>query len=407
MASYYTIIAGKRYSASLVNNAKFRTRGAGDGRISLQDAQDLWQIAQDGGRITEIEEDTLAYLLEGFNWTGAAKSWLEETLSTEVAKTKTYYQVIDGLRYDRRALAEADKSVAGQGDGRISVDDAEKILPLLGDLGNITVVEERTIKYMLSHYKWTPEAEKWFRERVDAISKQSDMESELLHIMQSEYGFQKLSFDYYKSEALYQVLEFVNNIDLPGALRKALDSLLNDASERSFLNNFSYVEAPKEYLEEGRLVLLPGDIASERTLSSFPSPNRGESVTENWIFGLELFDLTDDIYWVIVPRNGKGPVYNYVGGPNVGDLYHIIEEDAFFTFAVEACDVPLPKTMVEMQDPTGKNILSKSDEGGNVLVTGPEGTYSIHVFAGLRSKSEKFRWDGKGKEQVSNVVLDC
>ena len=60
----YQFINGQRYEASLISNGLFRVKGAGDDRISLQDARDLWKIALDGGRITEIEENTLHYLME-------------------------------------------------------------------------------------------------------------------------------------------------------------------------------------------------------------------------------------------------------------------------------------------------------------------------------------------------------
>lgn len=407
MSSYYAIIAGNRYNASLINNARFRTRGSGDGRISVQDAQELWRIAMDGGRITEIEEDTIAYLLEAFNWTDAARTWLEKEMSVEVEKIKSYYQVIDGLRYDRKILQEADRRVAGQGDGRISLDDAEMLLPLVGDFGDVTIVEERTLQYLFDNYKWTPEAESWFRTKVDPISKQSSVGPLLLHIMESEYGFQQLPFAYYEAEAVQQMLDHENKVSLPNALRKALDSLLNDTGEKTFRSIGYSSEPPKEFLEGGRLVLLPGDMASEPSLSSFPAPSRGESIRENWIFGLELFDLTDDIFWIIVPRDGSGPAYNYIGGPNVGDIYHVVEEDAYFTIQVLSCDEPYPDITVDVQDPTGKYIVSKSDADGKVLITGPAGNYSIYASNGWSAQSKSFQWDGKGTDQTRDIVLDC
>lgn len=407
MSNYYAIIAGKRYNASLLNNATFRTRGSGDGRISIQDAQDLWQLAMDGGRITEIEEETIAYLLATYNWTDAAKNWITEEMSVEVEKIKSYYKVIDGLRYDRNILEEADRRIAGQGDGRISLDDAERLLPLFGDFGDVTIVEERTLQFILNTYTWTPEAEAWFLEKVNRISKQSSIEPLLLQIMKSEFGFQQLTFAYFKSEALQQMLDFENKVSLPDALRQALNSLLNDSSDKSF-GSISYSSEPRQvFLEGGRLVLLPGDMSSESSLSSFPSPNQGESIRENWIFGLELFDLTDDIFWMIVSRDGSVPAYNYIGGPNVGDNYHIIEGDTYFTIVVKSCDEPYPNITVDVQDPTGKYISGKSDAEGKVLITGPEGNYSIYASDGWSTQSKSFQWDGLGKEQVRNVVLDC
>lgn len=407
MSNYYAIIDGKRYNASLINNAKFRTRGAGDGRISVQDAQDLWQIAQDGGRITEIEEDTINYLFGAFTWTDAAKSWIEEQLSIEVEKIKSYYKIIDGLRYDRKILEEADRRIAGQGDGRISMDDAEILLPLFGDFGDVTIIEERTLQYVLANYTWTPEAEEWFLDKVHRISKQSDMASLLRQIMESEFGFKQLPFDYYPAEAVQQMLDHENKTSLPEALRQALNSLLQDTDEKSFRHIGYSSEPPEVFLEGGRLVLLPGNMSSERTLSSFPAPSRGESIRENWIFGLELFDLTDDIFWVIVPRDGSGPAYNYIGGPNVGDIYHIVEEDAYFTIVIKSCDEPYPNITVDVQDPTGKYIVGKSDAEGKVLVTGPTGNYSIYASDGWSSQSKSFQWDGTGITQTKDIVLDC
>lgn len=407
MSNYYAIIAGQRYNASLINNAKFRTRGAGDGRISVQDAQDLWQLAKDGGRITEIEEATIAYLFTAFNWTNAAKSWIETEMAIEVEKIKSYYKVIDGLRYDRKILEEADRRIAGQGDGRISLDDAEQLLPLFGDFGDVTIVEERTLQYILANYKWTPEAENWFLDKVNRISKQSSIEPRLIQIMKGEYGFQELPFAYFKSEALQQMLDHENKVSLPEALRRALFSLLNDTSDKSF-GSISYSSEPRNvFLEGGRLVLLPGDMSSEPALSSFPAPSQGESIQENWIFGLELFDLTDDIYWIIVPRDGSSPAYNYIGGPNIGDIFHIVELDAFFTIVVKSCDVPYPDITVDVQDPSGKYIVGKSNGEGKVFITGPAGNYSIYASDGWSAQSKSFEWDATGTDQLRNIILDC
>lgn len=407
MSTYYAIIDGQRYNASLINNATFRTRGAGDGRISLQDAQDLWLIAKDGGRITEIEENTLTYLLGAFTWTDAAKAWLEEEMSVEQENITSYYQVIDGLRYDRKILQEADRRVAGQGDGRISLDDAEMLWPLFGDFGDVTIVEERTLQYLLTNYAWTQQAKDWLLPKVDRISKQSSVEPLLLHIMQHEFSFKQLPFAYLPSEALQQMLDYENKVSLPDALRQALNSLLNDTGEQSFDSMRYTSESRQAFLEGGRLVLLPGDMASEPALSSFPAPSQGESIRDNWIFGLELFDLTDDIYWVIVARDGSRPAYNYIGGPNVGDIYHIVEEDTYFTILVKSCDEPYPGITVDIQDPTGKYIIGKSDEAGKVPVNGPAGTYFIYASDGWSTQSKTYVWDGKGKDQVKDIILDC
>lgn len=409
MGQYYQIINGQRYNASLIRNAAFRTRGAGDGRISLQNAQDLWQLAMDGGRITEIEEATIAYLLEAFNWTEAASEWMQAELAKQVEEIKSYYRVIDGLRYDRKVLEEADARTQGQGDGRISQDDAEFLLPLFGDFGDVTIIEERTLQYLLENYNWTAAAESWFLERVTRISRQSQVAGLLIAIMKHEFEFERLSLAYFEDEALQQMLDFDNKVSLPDALRKAIDNLYNyneTGSLASMLPNYTS-DPVKDFIEGGRLVLLPGDMDSEPTFLSFPTPLNGESLSTNWIFGLELYDLTDDIYWVIVPRDGQGQVYNYIGGANVEDEWPRSGGEAYFFVEVKSCDLPYPGITVDIQDPDGNYIIGKSDNAGRVRVTGRAGLYSIFASDGWSSQSKSFDWDGEGTDQVRAVVLDC
>ena len=54
----------------------------------------------------------------------------------------SYYKVIDGKNYDRSMLEVADEAVAGKGDGRISLADAEKLLATVKDGNAYTDVEK-------------------------------------------------------------------------------------------------------------------------------------------------------------------------------------------------------------------------------------------------------------------------
>jgi len=409
MGQYYQIIDGERYDASLIRNARFRTRKQGDGRISLQDAQDLWRLAMDGGRITEVEEGTIAYLIGQLNWTDSARQWMQEALSEEIERVKSYYKIMDGLRYDRRILDEVKRRAHGQEGQQISQDDAEYLLPLFGDIGDVTIVEERTLQYILEHYRWTDAALDWFTERVSRISKQSDVAAQLGAIMKLEYGFHQFGLAYFKEEATQQMLDFNNGVSLPEALRRALNSLLKSTAPNSFKANLpNYTSSSAEaFLEGGRLVLLPGDIDSEPSLSSFPTPLNGESLADNWIFGLEFFGQTDDLYWVVVPRNGETPAYNYPGGPNYEEKWPRPPGTAFFRVEVRACGQPYPGITVDVQDPNGKYTVGKSDAQGRVKISGPAGLYSIYASDGWSFQSKSFQWDGEGTNQVKEVVLDC
>lgn len=78
----------------------------------------------------------------------------------------SYYKQIDGKRYKAATLAEADESVAGAGDGRISKDDAERVFTTISDGHVYTQVEKDTMHYIREHYNWTPEADELFRKKV-------------------------------------------------------------------------------------------------------------------------------------------------------------------------------------------------------------------------------------------------
>jgi hypothetical protein len=111
------------------------------------------------------------------------------------------------------------------------------------------------------------------------------------------------------------------------ALRKALNSLLADIKHETSLVNQMLVDPPPgiahtDYRwarDEARRVLDRKDTGALRLVplkrnqddkhSFFPAEN-GESPTANWIFVItDLFG--DNIFWVIVPKDGNGPAYNY------------------------------------------------------------------------------------------------
>ena len=89
----------------------------------------------------------------------------------------SYYETIDGLKYDKECMDAAREAVAGVGDGRVSKADAETILDTLTDgrvsqsaSGNsITEIEYRTAFRVLHEFKWTPEAQRLFVERLSKI----------------------------------------------------------------------------------------------------------------------------------------------------------------------------------------------------------------------------------------------
>jgi len=77
-----------------------------------------------------------------------------------------YYKTIDGNKYDGELLEFADAAVAGKGDGRISLADAKELLTKVVDGNAYTDIEKATMAYVRDNYKWTDEADEWFRTEI-------------------------------------------------------------------------------------------------------------------------------------------------------------------------------------------------------------------------------------------------
>ena len=80
--SYYKTIEGKKYDGEVIDLADELTAGAGDGRISMDDAKQLFDAVADGNAYTDIEKDTMAYVRQNYKWTDAADEWFR----TEIRK---------------------------------------------------------------------------------------------------------------------------------------------------------------------------------------------------------------------------------------------------------------------------------------------------------------------------------
>ncbi len=86
----------------------------------------------------------------------------------------SYYKTIRGIKYDKAMIEAADKSVSGKKDGRISINDAKKIIKNALDGAGITEVESRTIQYIFDNYNFTSSAMEYFsdylpKEEIETI----------------------------------------------------------------------------------------------------------------------------------------------------------------------------------------------------------------------------------------------
>lgn len=78
--SYYRRIQGVRYAADLLDAADRFTRGRGESRISLEEIQELYRMALDGRKVTDVERRTLLYIAKQYPFTEKARTWLQDRM---------------------------------------------------------------------------------------------------------------------------------------------------------------------------------------------------------------------------------------------------------------------------------------------------------------------------------------
>ena len=78
----------------------------------------------------------------------------------------SHYRQINKVKYSAALLDAADEMVAGQGDGRISLEDAEKLFEMLGNDGKYSDLEKRTLAYIRDNYKFTETGDTFLRTQI-------------------------------------------------------------------------------------------------------------------------------------------------------------------------------------------------------------------------------------------------
>jgi hypothetical protein len=162
-SAYYETVEGMKCDRAVIDACRDATVGQGDGRVSVEDAHKVFATVADGNKVTKVERWTLRYCMTEFKWTEAAHDWIVEALSKvpqegkskKRAGGKSYYEVIDGCKCDRSIIDTCRECVQGQGDGRVSVEDAKKVWEKAMDGKGVTDTEKWTLRYSLCAFNWT------------------------------------------------------------------------------------------------------------------------------------------------------------------------------------------------------------------------------------------------------------
>ena len=85
MGSFYKQINGKKYSASLLNAADRMAPGGRDTQISKADAKQLLDLIKKDKKYSSLEQETIAYIQENYNFTEASDLFFREELEAWLA----------------------------------------------------------------------------------------------------------------------------------------------------------------------------------------------------------------------------------------------------------------------------------------------------------------------------------
>ena len=112
----------------------------------------------------------------------------------------SYYRTIDGQRYDAALLDRIQELIAGQGDGRVSYEDAQHLVAFAQDGQGITDTERQTLAYLVAHYNWTDKAKAYLEGQVQ------DLPVVVAPVMDLRFGqmareqYQRLRLGYWQAQ---------------------------------------------------------------------------------------------------------------------------------------------------------------------------------------------------------------
>ncbi len=81
--SYYRQIDHVRYVSNLLEAAERLTTGRGESRISYEEIQEIYALAEDGPGITATELRTIQYIVDHYTLTDKAQRWLDEKMEAD------------------------------------------------------------------------------------------------------------------------------------------------------------------------------------------------------------------------------------------------------------------------------------------------------------------------------------
>ena len=232
--------------------------------------------------------------------------------------TMSYYQVIEGVKYDRALLEKAHELTEGRGDGRISQADAKALYISANDGGRITMIELRTLSYIGHTFTWTDSARVWFEEKLFGWPP-IDVQAETEKILRVDYQLEgtKAQIDVAAVEAQSKL---DNKVPYNLSVMEAIEAVLTDhehsESPLQLILQIHQIEIDDAYKWREEATKILREHLNKGTIRLWNSnaedaPPNGESLQDNWIFHMHLPSLSDHQFWIIVDRSGEREAFVY------------------------------------------------------------------------------------------------
>jgi len=176
MAQYETV-NGNKYEKDMLGLAR-----QAKGPIDWELAEQIWHAAMDGNKVTDIERDTVQYLIAEKECTASAKHYfhhklglLEKNCPGHLAPIKatgdssSQYQTIAGLKYERDLFNHAISST--KGGKAMTLEHAKELWTKAMDGNKVTDTEFRTVEFVTAHYRLNRDAHKYLEEMLTGQEK--------------------------------------------------------------------------------------------------------------------------------------------------------------------------------------------------------------------------------------------
>lgn len=216
----------------------------------------------------------------------------------------SYYKVINGVRYERTLLELAEQETP------ISLSLMESIYANAQDGQGITPTEERTLRYILSHFQVEETAHAWLSQQLPA---EPDIEKTIKATLHKELGLTKLNWTI-PEEELQQQLAIYPAVELGEVLKGTIQAF---NSWGYYYNSLYQLVRNKkkirDFINQGHLYLFPLDYKNKEQLPfEKPFPALPDSIEDHWLFGLDLPGLPWFSFLAMIDRkSAKGKSLAY------------------------------------------------------------------------------------------------